>query len=348
MKATIVSAACAAAASIFGVPHAFGQHNDAVLGEVSAQYGLKPAERYGSNAPDSPHALHMPSHIFSRMGHWRDSIETNLKARAAAKLDRDVYRALDYMVYAALQLGSDVEARQWRGSVNAAQKPNDEAPQVAYAAAAIPARFALERGDWPAAAQLVLHPGRAAFDWQAFPEGEAVNAYARGLGAARSGDARAARAEIARLAELRAAMTAQKNDYWVEQASIQIGAVAAWTARAEGRNDEALRLMRETAEREDRTEKHIMMPGRIIPVREMLGELLLDLNQPALALIAFELSQQADPNRFRNVYGAARSAELAGDRGRANKFYAHLLQQVGLRGAERDEIRQARAFMGTR
>jgi hypothetical protein len=329
----MVAAACAAATSIFGVPHGYGQHRDAVP---------------GSSAPDSPHALHVPSHMFSRLGQWRDSIDHNVQVRAAAKRDRDIYRALDYMVYAALQLGSDVEARQWRGTVHAAPRPNEEALQVAYALAAIPARFALETGDWPAAAQLALHPGRAAFDWRAFPEGEAVNAYARGLGAARSGDARAARAEISRLTELRAEMTGQKKDYWVEQTSIQIGAVAAWTARAEGRNDDALRLMREAAEREDRTEKHIMMPGRLVPVREMLGELLLDLNQPALAMVAFEMSQQADPNRFRNVYGAARSAELAGDRERADRFYAHLLQQVGLRGAERDEIRQARAFVAKR
>lgn len=348
MKATMVAAACAAATSIFGVPHAFGQHRADVRGEVSAQHPLNAAEGYASIAPGSPRVLHIPPEAFSRLGHWRDSIDTNMKARAAAKRDRDIYRALDYMVYAALQLGSDVEARQWRGTVNAVHKPNDHSLQVAYAAAAIPARFALETGDWPAAAQLALHPGRAAFDWRAFPEGEAVNAYARGLGAARSGDARTARAEISRLTALRAEMTAQKKDYWVEQASIQIGAVAAWAARAEGRNDEALRLMREAAEREDRTEKHIMMPGRIIPVREMLGELLLDLNQPALALIAFELSQQADPNRFRNVYGTARSAELTGDREKANQFYAHLLHQVGLRGAERDEIRQARAFVAKR
>lgn len=175
-----------------------------------------------------------------------------------------------------------------------------------------------------------------------------MNAYARGLGAARGGDAQAAKAEIVRPTELRAAMAAQKKDYWVEQANIQIDAVAAWVARAEGKNDDALQLMREAADREDKTEKHIMMPGRVIPVREMFGELLLDLNQPALALLAFEQSQQADPNRFRNVYGAARSAELAGDREKARKLYTHLLQQVGPKAADRGEIKQAKAFVATR
>jgi hypothetical protein len=310
-----------------------------------AKHGLNAAKRYASIAPASPHALHMPSHIFSRVGQWQDSIDTNVKARAVSKLDRDVYHALDYMVYAALQLGRDSEARQWLEFVNGVQKPNEQARQVAYAGSAIPARFALERGDWAAAAQLPLHPARADFDWKPFPEGEAVNAYARGLGAARRGDAQAAKAEVARLTELRAAMLAQKKDYWVEQAEIQIGAVTAWAARAEGRNDEALKLMRETADFEDRTEKHIMMPGRVIPVREMLGELLLELEQPAVALIAFEASQQADPNRFRNVYGAARSAELAGEREKARKLYAQLLQQVGPQAVDRGEVRQAKAFV---
>jgi hypothetical protein len=313
-----------------------------------AKHGLNAAKRYASIAPAAPHALHMPSHIFSRVGYWQDSIDSNVKSRAASKSDTGVYHALDYMVYAALQLGSDSEVSQWLESVNAVQKPNAHTRQVAYAASAIPARFALERGDWAAAAQLGLHPTRANFDWQPFPEGEAVNAYARGLGAARGGDAQAAKAELARLTELRAAMAQQKKDYWVEQANIQIGAVAAWAARAEGKNDEALRLMRETADLEDKTEKHIMMPGRIIPVREMLGELLIDLNQPAMALAAFEQSQQADPNRFRNVYGAARSAELSGDREKASNFYAHLLQLVGPKAADRGEIRQAKAFVATR
>jgi hypothetical protein len=313
-----------------------------------ARHGLSAAKRYATIAPDAPHALHMPSHIFSRVGEWRDSIDTNARSRAVSKLDRDVFHALDYMVYAALQLGRDTEVVEWLEFAKSVQKPNEQTRQVAYAGSAMPARFALERGDWAAAAHLALHPTRANFDWKPFPEGEAVNAYARGLGAARGGDAQAAKAEIARLTELRAAMTAQKKDYWVEQANIQIGAIAAWVERAEGKNDDALRLMRETADLEDKTEKHIMMPGRVIPVREMLGELLLDLNQPTLALIAFEQSLQSDPNRFRNVYGAARAAELAGDRGKARTFYAHLLELVGPNMAGRREIRQAKAFSAKR
>jgi tetratricopeptide (TPR) repeat protein len=310
-----------------------------------AEHGLNAARRYALIAPDSPHALHMPSHIFSRVGQWQDSIDTNVRSHAASTLDRDVYHALDYMVYAALQLGRDSQAREWVHFVRTASKPNEETRQIAYAGSAIPARFALERGDWSAAAQLPLYPTRAIFNWSPFPEGEAVNAYARGLGAARGGDAQAAKAEIARLTELRATMITQKKDYWVEQANIQIGTIAAWVARAEGKNDDALRLMRAAADREDKTEEHIMMPGRVIPVREMLGELLLDLNEPALALLAFEQSQQDDPNRFRNTYGAARAAELAGNRDKAESYYTRLLQLVGSHATERSEIKQAKTFL---
>jgi tetratricopeptide (TPR) repeat protein len=287
----------------------------------------------------------MPSHIFSRVGQWQDSIDTNTRSRAASKQDRDAYHALDYMVYAALQLGRDAQVREWVDTVANAPKPNEETRQLAYAAAAIPARFALERGKWKEAAQLPLHPAPADFDWKPFPEGEAVNAYARGLGAARDGNAGAAKPEITRLTELRTAMTAQKKDYWVEQANIQIDAVTAWVARAEGRNEDAVDLMRAAADREDRTEEHIMMPGRVIPVREMLGELLLDLEDSAAAANAFEQSLKADPNRLRSLYGAARSAELSGNRENATRFYERLLQQTGPQASDREALRHARDFV---
>jgi hypothetical protein len=314
---------------------------------IAAQ-GLDAARRYASIAPDSPHALHMPSHIFSRVGAWQDSIDTNIRSRSAAKLDQDVFHALDYMVFASLQLGRDDDARRLVESARAIEKPNQSARQIAYAGAAMPARFALERGDWAQAAQLSLTPTRANFDWSPFPEGEAVNAYARGLGAARRDDVRAAKAELVRLTALRATMVEQKKDYWVGEANVQIDALNAWISRAEGKNEQALQLMREAADREDKMEKHIMMPGWLIPVREMLGEMLLDLKQPALALAAFEQSLRTDPNRFRNVYGAARAAELAGERDKARTFYTKLLEQVGTKAADRTEIRQARAFVTRR
>lgn len=310
-----------------------------------ADHGLDAARRYASIAPDAPHALHMPSHIFSRVGAWQDSVDSNGRSYAASKTDREAYHALDYLVYASLQLARDAEAQKWVAFVNGDGKPDEDARQIAYAAAAIPARYALERGDWIAASQLALHPAREQFDWSKFPEGEAVNAYARGLGAARSGNAAAAKAEIARLAQLRAVMVAQKKDYWVEQADIQTGAIAAWVAQAEGRNADALKLMRETADGEDKTEEHIMMPGRLIPVREMLGELLLLQKQPKAAFVEYEVSLKNDPNRFRNLYGAARAAELSGDRTKARQFYKRLLAQAGT-ASGRAEIKKARAAAG--
>jgi tetratricopeptide (TPR) repeat protein len=260
-------------------------------------------------------------------------------------MDQDRYHALDYLTYASLQLGRDADARRWVDFVESNETFNEQTRQIAYAAAVIPARFALERGEWAKAAQLTLHPSGATFDWSAHPEGEAANAYGRGLGAARAGDAAAAKAEVARLGKLRRTMAAQKKDYWIEQADIQVDTINAWIARAEGRNDEAVKLMRAAADREDRTEEHIMRPGRVIPVREMLGELLLDLNRPLAALAAFEESQRGDPNRFRNVYGAARAAELAGKRDKARTYYARLLEQIGPNAAGRAEIVQARAFV---
>ncbi len=309
-----------------------------------AEHGLDAARRYAAIAPDSPHALHMPSHIFTRLGYWQDSIATNLRSHAASTKDRDTYHAMDYLEYAYLQRADDANARKWVDFVDSAAQPGEQTRQIAYAGAAIPARYALEHGDWAAASKLTLHPAREGFDWGKFPEGEAVNAYARGLGAARIGNVAAANVELARLVELRAAMVAQKKDYWVAQADIQRDAISAWIARAEKHNDAALRLMRETADSEDKTEEHIMMPGRVIPVREMLGELLLELGQPKAALAEFEHSLRNDPQRFRNTWGAARAAERAGDRSKARTYYARLLEQA-VPDADRREVKQARAYL---
>lgn len=313
-----------------------------------ASRGQDAAKRYAAIAPAAPHALHMPSHIFSRTGDWRDSIETNARARAVAKLDNDHYHALDYMMYAELQLARDAEGQKLLDTIATAPKPKLQVRQVAYASAAMPARFALERGDWAAAARLELHPARADFPWGNFPEAEAVNAFARGIGAARSGNPGAARNELERLTKLREAMVAQKKAYWADQLDVQVAAISAWVARAEGRNDEALARLRAAADHEDRTEKHIMMPGWVLPVREMLGELLIDLDQPTAALAAFEQSQKTDPNRFRNLYGAARAAELAGNRDKARHYYARLLEQCEGAVVDRTEVRQARLYMAAR
>jgi tetratricopeptide (TPR) repeat protein len=218
----------------------------------------------------------------------------------------------------------------------------------AYGIAAIPARLALERGRWAEAAKLELPANISDADWKRFPQSESINAFARALGAARSGDAAAARREIERLGQLQRVLTERKLGYWAEQTEVQSKIATAWALRAEGKDAEALAALRAAADHEDRTEKHVVTPGPFIPARELLGDLLLELNRPAEALTQYEASIAKEPDRFRGVYGAARAAELAGDRDKARKHYGHLIHQVGDGATERPELRQAKAFVGAR
>jgi tetratricopeptide (TPR) repeat protein len=318
-----------------------------------ARKGVPAARRYASIAPSAPHALHMPSHIFTRLGYWQESIDTNRRSAEAArdelreaKLEAGSYNALhawDYITYAALQLGKDGEARAVVEEVRRLDKIDSEQFAAAFAFAAIPARYALERRQWAEAVELPLHP--ASLSWAKFPQAESIHWFARGLAAARGGSPAAAKQALARLQALHGTLVAAKNAYWAEQVEIQGLGVAGWIARAEGRNDEALRLLRQAADREDGTEKHPVTPGAIQPAREMLGELLLDLGQPAVALAEFEASQKVDPNRFHGVAGAARAAEQAGDRAKAKRYYEHLLDLTRTADSPRPEITRARAFV---
>jgi tetratricopeptide (TPR) repeat protein len=318
-----------------------------------AQKGLTAARRYASIAPSAPHALHMPSHIFTRLGHWQESIDTNRRSAEAAKyelrqanLEAGSYNALhamDYIVYAAMQLAKDKEARAVLDEVRSVEKIDAEQFAAAFAFAAIPARYAFERRQWAEAAELTLHP--RSLSWDKFPQAESIIWFARGLGAARGGNVPSARRDLARLETLRDTLMAAKNTYWANQTEIQRLAVAGWIARAQGNNDEALAMLRQAADKEDATEKHPVTPGSIQPAREMLAELLLDLGQPAQALTEFETSQRIDPNRFHGLAGAARAAELAGDRAKAKTYYSQLLALTQTADTDRPEIQQAKAFM---
>ncbi|HXG04818.1 MAG TPA: hypothetical protein VNO23_15565 [Candidatus Binatia bacterium] len=318
-----------------------------------AQKGLAAARRYASIAPSAPHALHMPSHIFTRLGYWQESIDTNRasaeSARAElreAKLEAGSYNALhawDYMVYAALQLNKDREARALLDETRRIDKVDVEHFAAAFAFAAMPARYALERRQWGEAAELTLHP--QTLSWSKFPQAESIVWFARGLGAARGGNQTVAREALARLETLRDAMTAARNTYWAEQAEIQRLAVAGWIARAEGRTEEALALLRQAADREDATEKHPVTPGPIQPAREMLAELLLETGKAAEALAEFEKSHKVEPNRFHGLAGAARAAEQAGDRARARRYYEQLVTLAKTADTERPEVVQARKFL---
>jgi hypothetical protein len=318
-----------------------------------APRGLAAAKRYASIAPSAPHALHMPSHIFTRLGHWEDSIQTNLasadSARAElreAKLEAGSYNALhawDYVAYAALQIAREKQAASVLEEVRRIDKLDVEHFAAAFAFAAIPARYALERRQWSEAATLELHP--KTLSWQKFPQAESIVVFARGLGAARGGDLGGARRELAKLEALRDRMTAAKNTYWADQAEIQRLAVAGWIARAEKRDDEAVALLRQAAEREDATEKHPVTPGAIQPAREMLAEALLETGHAKEALAEFERSQRTDPNRYHGLAGAARAAEAAGDHGKAKGYYEALIALAKTADTERPEIVKARAFV---
>ena len=309
-----------------------------------APKGLDAARRYAAIAPSAPHALHMPSHIFTRLGYWPESVDTNRASAAVAKDHGNWLHAVDYLTYGHLQMAQDGDAKRALDSVHALGLPNNEYIGSAYALAAVPARYALERRRWSEAAALNLHPQE--FPWNRWPMAEAVNAYARGIGAARSSDAGGAFREADRLAALRDALTTAKQDYWAGQADIQRLAVLAWATRVDGRPEEGLAMMLKAVDLDDKAEKHPVTPGPIVPPRELLGDMLLDMGQPARALQAFEASLRTEPNRFHSVAGAARAAELAGDSRVARQHYTRLLTIAANPDGDRPELRQARAFLG--
>ncbi len=312
-----------------------------------APRALDAARRYAKIAPDAPHALHMPSHTFTRVGSWQESIDANLASAAAARkvsAAAEELHALDYQAYAYLQTAQDAAAKRL---IAASAAPGDRlqlpgagnaAPPPAgyYALAAIPARYALERDAWAEAAALT--PRQTAFAWT-----DALTHFARALGAARSGHADAARADLDKLAAIRDALAAAHDTYWSGQVEIERRAAAAWVALADGQRDAAQTLMREAADLEDATEKSAITPGPIKPARELLGEMLLQLQQPGPALAEFEATLKKEPHRFRATWGAARAAAAAGDRQKASAYYSQLLE-IAKAGDQpgRPEIEEAR------
>jgi len=336
-----------------GVPHYLIHTYD--YAEL-AHKGLPAARVYAGIAPSVPHALHMPSHIFSRVGLWEEMVEGNRASYriAMGELSEktlgigayDALHAMDYMVFGHLQQAQDRAAQQIADEVAAIRKVNVENFVAAYAFASIPSRIALEHRDWAQAAALELSPPDLA--WNKFPQAEAILVFARGLAAARTGDINAARRDLQRLQALKDAMTAAKIGYWAGQADFQIKTVNAWIALAEKRNDEALQSMRAAAEAEEASDKHPVTPGNIVPSRELLAEMLMETGQPAQALAEYERSLKRDANRFRSVYGAARAAEAAGNSGAARDYYAKLQSLTANHDTERPELVRAREFLAKR
>src|SRR5881397_167112 len=318
-----------------------------------AQRGLIAARTYDSIAPWVPHALHMPSHIFTRLGMWDESIAAN-KASAeashayAAMRHRDAteaeeLHALDYMAYSYLQEAQDTEAKKIVDLAAKVRKTNPELEfSAAYALAAISTRYAFERNDWAAAANLTI-PNLP--HWSSFPFMEALIEYGHALGRAHTGDVDGARKAIARMQELRDATKDPKFDYFKSHLDLQMQAASAWVAASEGKKSEAIEMLRRAADAEDILGKHPVSPGAFVPIREQLGSLLLEVGQPKEAQREFEAALKIYPGRFRGLYGAARAAEQSGDKENASRYYAKLAAQTAKASGSRDELNHVREFL---
>jgi len=306
------------------------------------------AQHYSQIAPSTPHALHMPSHTFTRLGEWQASIDANVASAASARnagQPGDELHASDYLVYAYLQTCQDNAALQVVESAVRTFARFDPAvlvggassPSAAYFAhAAIPARYALERRAWGDAAKLEPTPSP-------FPQTDAITYFARGLGAAHVKDHAAASSAVDALKRSRDKLIEMKETYWANQVEIQSREVAAWLAFADGKPREAIAGLREAAAMEDDTEKSAVTPGPLAPARELLGELLLELNQPADALKEFEATLVKEPNRFRSLYGAAEAAKQMGNRPTERLYFQKLLKVAeGADQPGRPELKEAR------
>ena len=319
-----------------------------------ANKGLPAARSYAALAPSAPHALHMPSHIFSTLGMWQDAISANLAADQAARNYAAStsatakanpasvpgrYHALDFLVNAYLQIAQDRRAKAILDERNSPGATSSGGSITAHTGfAAIPVRYALDRHAWAEAA--AIPPMQTTFK-----QAEAIVAFGRSLGAARTGDLGQAKEELANIIRLRQALAAEGDPYWAEQVGIQEAAASAWIALAEKDTARALAAMGDAASREDRSEKHVAMENRLSPMRELLGEMLLEAGRPADALREFERSLQTIPGRFRSIAGAADAASRSGNRAAATTYYRQLIALTSEADSERPAVTAARAFL---
>jgi tetratricopeptide (TPR) repeat protein len=316
-----------------------------------ADRGIPAANKYAQVAPAAPHAQHMPSHIYSMVGMWSESVASNLRSNEVAadyakKANLDgtmsgVPHAYDFMAYAHLQLGQDTKARALIDESAAVKKVIGTRLAGATAQAAVPARYVLERQDWRGAARLTpLNTG--------ILPAEAITHFTRALGAARSGDLAAAETDLQKLNEIRTELEKANQGYWAGQVEIQVLAGLAWLAQAQGKKDEALKFMRAAADLEDASEKHVAMENRLYPMRELLGDMLMEHSQPTEALKEYQASMKNARERLRGYYGAAKAAEASGDKQAAADYYAALVRLTNDADTERPEIREARQKLAAR
>jgi tetratricopeptide (TPR) repeat protein len=283
----------------------------------------------------------MPTHIFTRVGYWKESIALNTVSARVAKTDKepiDQLHAMDYLVYAYLQLGQDAKAREVVEEMNVVPGVNPNLLGGAYALAAAPARYMIERNDWNGAAELQVRPTSLAHV-------EAITRFARALGAARIGKSDAAKMDIAKLAELRDKLREAKDAYWSEQVDIQWQIANAWVLYAEGKHEDALKSMSAAADAENRTEKHPVTPGVPKPANELYGVMLLDRGLAREALAAFEATMKKEPNRLNAFVGAAKAADMQGDKEKARTYYQRLASLASGTDADRPELVAAQQYL---
>lgn len=316
-----------------------------------AALALPIARRYAEIAPASAHAQHMPSHIFTRLGLWDEAVKSNLNSVDAALCyaesidssghwDEELH-GMDYLVYAYLQLGDNEKAIAQYNYLKTFKKVFPANFKVAYTAAAIPSRIALENRNWKAAAQLELPT--IEIDWKKFPWQRSIMHFARAMGSLRSGDIESAEKELLILQANRKELLDKQENYQANQVQIQVKVIQAWLAFAKGNEHEALELMREAANMEYNTAKHPVTPGEVLPAGELLGDLLLEVNNPAEALKVYENDQLQHPNRFNGIYGAAMAAKAIGDHEKATKYFELLLAQAP--NSERVEVKKANEYL---
>jgi tetratricopeptide (TPR) repeat protein len=319
-----------------------------------AQAGLDAAICYAKIAPDVPHALHMPSHIFTRLGMWQESIDSNRAAEKASLAyiqkalgpggyDGNTVHAMDYLEYAYLQTAQDGPAKAVVDELTGFRQTDSANLTVAYHVASIPARYVLERRDWSAAASLSAPETGVPLD--RFPWAEAMISYARALGEARTGNITGAQADIARLQSLKDKLSAENNTYWASQVEVQRLGAAGILAHVQGDDIKAVELVRAAADLEATMDKHPVTPSSVLPARELLADLLLELNQPAAASTEYKEVLRTDPNRFRSVLGEARAAKQSGDAAAAHDAYQKLVALSKPAGSERPELAEAKAYL---
>lgn len=311
-----------------------------------ADRALEVARSYGELAPGIPHALHMPTHIFTRLGLWDESVAFNRRSADAAlqhSAGGHYLHAVDYLVYAYLQRAEYENAEAVFEELQTHGRPYVPHGASAYTLAAVPSRIALEQGDWARAAA-VMPTDDGEFPWEHYPQFRAIVPFARALGAARLGDVDDARREIAELEEISDAL-AETAPYWSKQIAIQAKSAEAWLVFEAGESERGLELMEEAAAMEAETETHGVTPGEVLPAAELLGDMLMKSGRFEDALAQYRRALQRSPNRFNSLYGAAHSAEEAGNAAEATRFYEQLLLMAPAADAREDELARARSFL---